>query len=211
MQVPQQVLQQMIQEKAELTEAERAGITVSDAEVRAQIMAIPGLQENGQFIGEQRYRQLLAQQTPPMTPADFEQSVRESLMLDKFRAGLTEWMTVSEPISSGSTSAATKKSRSTSSRCSPTTSRRRSTPTDADISAHFDKNKESYRIPDQRKIKFVRDQSGRDRHEAQGVEGRRRAQLQRPARQIHDARADSREPHPADDRRQRRCGGACAG
>src|ERR671919_595586 len=61
MQVPQQVLQQMIQEKAELAEAERAGITVSDAEVRAQIMAIPGLQENGQFIGEQRYRQLLAQ------------------------------------------------------------------------------------------------------------------------------------------------------
>src|SRR5688572_32955050 len=85
MQVPQQVLQQMIQEKAELTEAERAGITVSDAEVRAQILAIPGLQENGQFIGEERYRALLKQQTPPMTPGDFEQSVRESLMLDKLR------------------------------------------------------------------------------------------------------------------------------
>jgi peptidyl-prolyl cis-trans isomerase D len=51
MQVPQQVLQQMIQEKAEIAEAERHGITVSDAEVRAQIVAIPGLQENGQFIG----------------------------------------------------------------------------------------------------------------------------------------------------------------
>ena len=96
MQVPQQVLQQMIQEKAELAEAERAGITVSDAEVRAQIVAIPGLQQNGQFIGEDRYRALLAQQNPPMSPADFEQSVRESLMLDKFRAGLTEWMTVSD-------------------------------------------------------------------------------------------------------------------
>src|SRR5215207_8466226 len=47
MQVPQQVLQQMIQEKAELAEAERAGITVSDAEVRSQIVSIPGLQENG--------------------------------------------------------------------------------------------------------------------------------------------------------------------
>jgi peptidyl-prolyl cis-trans isomerase D len=29
-------------------------------------------------------------------------------------------------------------------------------PTDAEISAHFDKNKETYRIPDQRRIKFVR-------------------------------------------------------
>src|SRR5688572_22199250 len=66
MQVPQQVLQQMIQEKAELAEAERAGISVSDAEVRTQIMALPGLQENGQFIGYQRYRQLLATLTPPL-------------------------------------------------------------------------------------------------------------------------------------------------
>src|SRR4029453_8709461 len=47
MQVPQQVLQQMIQEKAELSEAGRQGISVSDTEVRAQILAIPGLQENG--------------------------------------------------------------------------------------------------------------------------------------------------------------------
>ena len=30
------------------------------------------------------------------------------------------------------------------------------TPTDAEISAHFDKNKETYRIPDRRRIKFVR-------------------------------------------------------
>ena len=96
MQVPQQVLQQMIQENAEVTEAERQGITVSDAEVRAAIMAIPGLQENGHFIGEDRYRQLLRAQDPPMTPADFERNVRQGLMLDKFRAGLTEWMSVAD-------------------------------------------------------------------------------------------------------------------
>jgi len=66
MQVPQQVLQQMIQENAEVTEAERQGIKVSDAEVRAAIFSIPGLQENGHFIGEDRYRQLLRAQDPPM-------------------------------------------------------------------------------------------------------------------------------------------------
>src|SRR5689334_16831319 len=51
MQVPQQVLQQMIEENAEIAEAEKMGIAVSDDEVKAQIMAIPGLQENGRFIG----------------------------------------------------------------------------------------------------------------------------------------------------------------
>jgi regulator of protease activity HflC (stomatin/prohibitin superfamily) len=59
MQVPQQVLQQMIEENAEIAEAEKMGIAVTDAEVRAQIVAIPGLQENGAFIGEQRYVALL--------------------------------------------------------------------------------------------------------------------------------------------------------
>src|SRR5712692_7690697 len=46
LQVPQQVLQQMIEENAEVAEAQKMGITVSDEEVRRQIMAIPGLQEN---------------------------------------------------------------------------------------------------------------------------------------------------------------------
>ena len=156
MQVPQQVLQQMIQEKAELSEAERAGITVSDAEVRAQIIAIPGLQENGQFIGEQRYRQLLAQQVPPMTPSDFEQSVRESLMLDKFRAGLTEWMTVSDAELEREYKRRNEKVTLDVVAVPADNFRAQVNPTDAEISGHYDKNKERYRIPDRRRIKFVR-------------------------------------------------------
>ena len=156
MQVPQQVLQQMIQENAELTEAERAGIEVSDAEVRAQIVSIPGLQENGQFIGEQRYRQLLAQQVPPMTPADFEQSVRESLMLDKFRAGLTEWMTVSDADLEREYTRRNEKVTLDVVAVLADNFKTQVMPTDADISAHYDKNKERYRIPDRRRIKYVR-------------------------------------------------------
>lgn len=156
MQVPQQVLQQMIQEKAELAEAERAGITVSDAEVRAQIMAIPGLQENGQFIGEERYRQLLRQQNPPLTPADFEQSVRESLMLDKFRAGLTEWMTVSDAELEQEYKRRNEKVTLDVVAVLADNFKAQVNPTDAEISAHYDKNKEQYRIPDRRRIKFVR-------------------------------------------------------
>ena len=156
MQVPQQVLQQMIQEKAELTEAERAGIRVSDAEVRAQIMAIPGLQENGQFIGEERYRQLLARQTPPISPSDFEASVREGLILDKFRTGLTEWMTVSESDLEREYKRRNEKATLEVVSVLADNFKTQVNPTDAEISAHFEKNKELYRIPEQRKIKFVR-------------------------------------------------------
>lgn len=156
MQVPQQVLQQMIQEKAELSEAEHNGITVSDAEVRAQIMAIPGLQENGQFIGEQRYRQLLSSQNPPMTPADFEKNVRESLMLDKFRAGLTEWMAVSDAELEREYKRRNEKVTLQVVAILADNFKNQVNPTDAEISAHFDASKEGYRVPDQRKIRFVR-------------------------------------------------------
>ena len=204
MQVPQQVLQQMIQEKAELSEAERAGITVSDAEVRAQIIAIPGLQENGQFIGEQRYRQLLAQQTPPMTPADFEQSVRESLMLDKFRAGLTEWMTVSDAELEREYKRRNEKVTLDVVAVLADNFKTQVNPTDAEISGHYDKEQRTVSHSGSPENQVRADQSRRDRGERQGAEGRRRAKLQRAARQIHDTRTDSREPHPVCDRRQGR-------
>jgi peptidyl-prolyl cis-trans isomerase D len=156
MQVPQQVLQQMIQEKAELAEAERAGISVSDAEVRTQIMALPGLQENGQFIGYQRYRQLLATLTPPLREADFERSVREGLMLEKFRAGLTEWMSASEAELEREYKRRNEKVTLEVVSVLADNFKTQVNPSDGDIAGHYDKNKETYRIPDRRKIKFVR-------------------------------------------------------
>ena len=54
--IDQRIVQQMIEEETALAEASRLGITATDQEVRARIASMPGLQENGQFIGEQRYR-----------------------------------------------------------------------------------------------------------------------------------------------------------
>ena len=59
----------MIDEQVAVLEAERHGLGVSDDELAQQIFSIPGLQENGQFIGEARYEQLLQAQNPPMTKA----------------------------------------------------------------------------------------------------------------------------------------------
>src|SRR5437588_11648199 len=77
--IEQQILQQMIDERAALAEAGRLGITASDEEVRRRILTYPAFQDNGAFIGEQRYMQLLRMQRPPMTPADFEESIRRQL------------------------------------------------------------------------------------------------------------------------------------
>src|SRR5712691_4954707 len=57
--IEQQILQQMVDERAALAEANRLGITVSDEEVKQKILSMPAFQQNGAFIGEQRYAQLL--------------------------------------------------------------------------------------------------------------------------------------------------------
>jgi len=90
--IDQQVLSQMVDEQVAVIEAEQQGIRVSDDELAQRIFAIPGLQENGQFIGEARYEQLLRSQRPPLTKGAFEERFRRSIMVDRLRAALTDWV-----------------------------------------------------------------------------------------------------------------------
>src|SRR3954469_22732291 len=94
--IDQRIVQQMIEEETALVEAGRLGITATDEEVRARIAALPAFQENGHFMGEDRYRQLLQMQNPPMTPSEFEEQVRRSVTVEKLHGALTDWVTVSD-------------------------------------------------------------------------------------------------------------------
>ena len=58
--------------------AKRAGIAVSDAQVRDVIQSIPAFQVDGKF-DPQRYQLALASQVPAMSPRGFEQQIREGL------------------------------------------------------------------------------------------------------------------------------------
>ena len=93
--IDRQILQGMITRYAAVAEAERLGLSVSDAEVRHRIVNLPGFQVNGQFVGEARYRQALQFQRPPMTPAQFEEEVRRDIMFERLEAAVTGWIAVS--------------------------------------------------------------------------------------------------------------------
>ena len=45
---------------------------------------------------ETRYQQLLASQRPPLSPSEFEESIRRSLVMEKLRASITDWLAVSD-------------------------------------------------------------------------------------------------------------------
>src|SRR5436190_3592 len=153
--VEHQILQQMVDERAALAEADRLDVRVSDDEVRQRILAIPSFQEKGAFIGEQRYRQILSMQRPPMTPSDFEDAVRRSLVVEKLRASLTEWLSIPDKELEQEYRRRNDKVKLAVVSFPNDSFRPDVTATDAEISAYFEAHKEDFRIPEKRKIRYL--------------------------------------------------------
>jgi peptidyl-prolyl cis-trans isomerase D len=84
--VAQRILSQMVDEEAMVAEADRLGLRVSDAELAERIKRMAGFQQNGQFVGEVAYRDILQMQRPPIRPSEFEDQLRRSLMGEKLQA-----------------------------------------------------------------------------------------------------------------------------
>jgi peptidyl-prolyl cis-trans isomerase D len=153
--IDQRIIQQLIEEEAALAEAKRQNISASDAEVRARILAIPAFQENGRFIGTERYRQMLQMQNPPINPSEFEEEVRRSVILEKFQGALTDWITVSEDDVTAEFNRRNEKVKLAVVSFPAEKFKESVAVTDAEIASHFEANKETYRIPEKRKIKYA--------------------------------------------------------
>jgi peptidyl-prolyl cis-trans isomerase D len=153
--IDQRIVQQMVEEQAAIAEAKRLGINASDAEVRERILALPAFQENGQFIGDQRYRQVLQMQNPPMRADEFEEEVRRSIVTEKLQAALTGWMTVSEADVRKEFNRRNEKVKLAVVSFSADKFREGVVATDAGVAKYFADHQEEFRIPEKRKIRFV--------------------------------------------------------
>lgn len=94
MNIPQQALNQLISQLAIAYEAEQLGLMVTDEELAATIARLPVFQENGQFIGTQRYTSVLRANN--LTPRDFEQQLKLDLIRNKFQNVLTDGIRATE-------------------------------------------------------------------------------------------------------------------
>ena len=153
--IDQQILQQLVDERAALAEAERVGVKVSDAEVAQRIYAIPAFQENGAFIGQARYQQLLSSQSPPLNTAEFEESVRRSLVTDKLRASVTDWLSVSDKELQDEYRRRNDKVKLAVVAFNADSYRPDVTASDADVASYFTGHQTDFKIPDKRKVKYL--------------------------------------------------------
>lgn len=153
--IDQRIIQQLVEQQASLAEARRLGITASDAEVRERILSLPGFQENGQFIGDARYRELLSMQNPPMQPSEFEQQVRDSIAVEKLQAALTGWITVSDSDVTREFKKRNEKVKLEVVSFPADRFREGLAATDAEIQQYFDAHKDTYRVPEKRKVRYL--------------------------------------------------------
>jgi len=153
--IDQQILQQMVDEQAELVEAQHQGIRVSDEELAQQIFSFPALQENGRFIGEQRYEQLLMSQNPPLTKGSFEENLRRSMMIDKLRSAVTGWLAVSDADVEREYKNRNEKVKLQVVALTADKFRDKVNVTDADVDSYYTAHQAEYRKGEQRKIKYL--------------------------------------------------------
>jgi peptidyl-prolyl cis-trans isomerase D len=153
--IDQRIVQQLIDEEVSLAEAKRLDITASDEEVKQRILAIPAFQENGQFIGFERYRQMLQMQNPPMRESDFEEQVRKSITIEKLQAALTNWISISDADVEAAFKKRNEKVKLAVVAFPADRFREGTQATDQEVAAWFEGHKDDYRVPEKRKVKYA--------------------------------------------------------
>ncbi len=92
--LPQQVLEQIIQQTVLLQVASDMGIQASDSEIAESVKSLPLFQRDGQFVGFEEYQRILNWNR--MSASQFEQSLKDDIKVQKVVKVITAGITVSE-------------------------------------------------------------------------------------------------------------------
>ncbi len=149
--IPQQILEQIIQQRLLIQIGKEMGLRVSDEELRDRIVSY--FQRDGQFIGYQEYRDILRYNRMPVK--DFERSMAQDVLIQKVVRILTAGITVAEEevweayrkenesakieylvADKGQIEVADK-------------------PSDEEVQAYFEANSAKYRLPERRSADYI--------------------------------------------------------
>ena len=154
----QQVGQQMVQQQILLAEAAKLGISANSNDVKQflhQGQAGQVLFPNGNFIGPDQYAALISSRFD-MSVADFEESVRHDITIQRLRAYVTAGLTVSEKEAREQFLKSGTKIKFEYAVISADDIRKSINPTDAELEAFFKKNAARYAnaVPEERVISY---------------------------------------------------------
>lgn len=153
-QYDRQLVEAMINQRIPIAEARRMGLDVSPGEIRQIILSNPAFLENGQFIGINRYENLLFQNN--LTVQQFESEIRNQLLTEKLFSLLTSGVTVTDQEIIDDYRYQNEKVILDYVLVDPIDLESEVTLSDEEEREYFDKNQALYTIPEKRRARYVR-------------------------------------------------------
>ena len=149
----QQALNSLINTKVEEIMAEQLGITVTEKEVQQAILRVPGVRVDGKFIGLQQYESALRQMGT--TVEAFEESIRSTELNKKLFRTVMDSLDVTDGELRDEFSRLNQTTMVDYVLLNKDTFKKRVKPTDDDLQAYFEKNREPYRIKEKRRARYL--------------------------------------------------------
>lgn len=155
MQIREIVLESLIRDRLILAAARDQGLSVSAREIQARIMEYPTFQEDGIFIGPDRYKQML--QVNGISFEDFEGQIHNEVLFEKFTELVSNGVTVTNREIEDAYQRANEQAQFdffivSSAGLEPEVSELL---TDEGIRVLFEENIFDYRVPERRRVSFA--------------------------------------------------------
>ncbi len=151
----QQVLNELVFEKELGLEAKQLGITISDQERADRIrQIIPTAFMGGAFVGNDQYAAQVQERVGMGVP-EFEDLVGQSLLEEKFRQLVTDGISVTPAEVEQEFRRRNEKIKIDYVVIKPDDLQAKIEPTDADLTAYFEKNKARYNVPERRTVRYA--------------------------------------------------------
>ncbi len=151
--LPQQALEQLVQQRLLLAIAKDMGLRATDDEVRDKIVSFPALQQDGRFVGFEAYRRILEYNHIPL--GQFEAGLRQEVLVEKVVRVLTAGLFVTEDEAWQAYRKQTDAAKIEYLVAETAKVEDAGTPSEAELRAHFEKNAASYRVPEKRVADYV--------------------------------------------------------
>ena len=148
------LLDELVFQREVVTQAKKMGLEVSDQELGQTLQAIPWLNQNGAFVGMDRYQDAIYQQTG-MSVTEFEAELRYRLLQDKIRSVVTDGVTISPQEVLQEFQHRNAKTKIEYVLFDPSQFSKAVQISPAALEAFFKKDPERYRVPEQRKVRYV--------------------------------------------------------
>jgi len=153
--LPMQALNQAVSQEILLAEARSMGLEVTDEELRNSILQEQTFKdEQGRFIGEDAYQEMVRNRLGYPSPAIFEQSLREELLVRKLMDILQANLYISDKEVEEAYREQVERARIRYIQL-PRTRFTNAQVTDAEVKDYFAKHTQEYRLPEQREAAYL--------------------------------------------------------